>query len=56
MARRAVPLVFAIGVAAQLLTPSIAASLNDPALVPLLRAAFADPCLLRPVRRICSGP
>ena len=43
VARRAVPLVFAIGVAAQLLTPSIAASLNDPALVPLLRAAFLIP-------------
>ena len=43
VAKRAVPLVLVIGVIAQLLTPVIAASLNDPELVPLLRAAFLIP-------------
>jgi stage V sporulation protein B len=43
VARRALPLVLLIGVAAQLLSPTLAASLNDPALTPLLRAAFLIP-------------
>ena len=43
VARRAVPLVLIIGVLIQLLTPTIASGLNDPELVPLLRAAFLIP-------------
>ncbi|MDE0881452.1 MAG: oligosaccharide flippase family protein [Myxococcota bacterium] len=43
LAKVVVPLVILVGIIAQLLTPWIAASLNDPELVPLLRAAFLIP-------------
>ena len=43
VAKRAVPIVLLIGIGAQLMTPVIASSLNDPELVPLLRAAFLIP-------------
>ncbi len=43
VAKRAVPLVLLIGVVAQLISPMLATNLNDPALTPLLRAAFLIP-------------